>query len=349
MFHMKPANAISLRPDPGAMLQSTRRSWLNVITAHALAAGSREDPAKLLKRNWPDDARAALIMRGAVSPTTSEIYPAYDPVGPFRSTAPGAALPKLLDRGALKLNMQGVHTIRIPHVAGLPPVPVFVGEGQAAPNLQWTFASTTLGPVKKVLVLSAVTGEVEDGNADSAAAIIGKVLADASNKSIDMIAFDTNPGDDIRPAGLLHGVTPVAAAAAGVDACLEDRAALVGAISAAGVDPNGVIFVASPAQAQLMRDKTGDTSVLMSLGLPPKTVAAFAPSAIASGYSGTPEIETSKDAAVHYEDTNPQDVGGSTAPVRSAYQTNIISIRVRAMLAYAVAPGGAAVVQNVNW
>ena len=98
-----------------------------------------------------------------------------------------------------------------------------------------------------------------------------------------------------------------------------------------------------------MIDKTGDKSVLTTLGLPPKSICAFAPSAIASGYSGTPEIETSKDAAVHFEDTAPQDIGGGTAPVKSAFQTNIISIRVRAMLAYAVAPGGAAMITTVQW
>jgi len=90
-------------------------------------------------------------------------------------------------------------------------------------------------PVKKTLILSAVTGEVERGGPWSSAAIIGKVLADASNRSIDTIAFDTNAGDAVRPPGLLHGVTPVAGAATGVDAVFEDRATLAGAIGDAGI------------------------------------------------------------------------------------------------------------------
>jgi hypothetical protein len=154
-------------------------------------------------------------------------------VSPATKTEHRAAF-KLFSRG-LMLDMSGVHTYRLPNVAGLPPTPVFIGEGQPAPNVQWTFAATVLGPVKKTLILSAVTGEVERGGPWSSAAIIGKVLADASNRSIDTIAFDTNAGDAVRPPGLLHGVTPVAGAATGVDAVFEDRATLAGAIGDAGI------------------------------------------------------------------------------------------------------------------
>jgi hypothetical protein len=195
-------------------------------------------------------------------------------VSPATKTEHRAAF-KLFSRG-LMLDMSGVHTYRLPNVAGLPPTPVFIGEGQPAPNVQWTFAATVLGPVKKTLILSAVTGEVERGGPWSSAAIIGKVLADASNRSIDTIAFDTNAGDAVRPPGLLHGVTPVAGAATGVDAVFEDRATLAGAIQ----------------------------------------------------LSDTPD---------------------ASSPTKSMWQTDIISIKVRANAAWAVMPGGAAVITAVNW
>ena len=319
-----------------------------------MAAARNEDPARILKRHWPNDDRAAVIMRAGVSQTTSEIYPAYDRTGPYQSIAPGAALPKLLGRpDVLKLDMRGVHTYRIPNDAGLPPVPIFIAEGAPAPNVQLPFAPTILGPVKKVLVLSAITGELEDGNAESTAAVVGRSIANRTNKTVDTIAFDANPGDDIRPPGLLFGITPLTAATAGVDAVFQDRRTLAAAIGAAGIDTSDLVFVCSPGEAQFMADKLGEeigeNSVLSTLGLPAKTVAAFAPAALSYGYLGIPEIETSKDATFHSEDTNPLDIGAAANPVKSVFQTNIISIRVRAMLAYAVAPGGAAVVQNVNW
>jgi hypothetical protein len=93
----------------------------------------------------------------------------------------------------------------------------------------------------------------------------------------------------------------------------------------------------------------------MTLGLPAKTVACFAPAAVASGYQDAPAIETAKESVIHFEDTSPADTGtpGSlavvAAPSKSAFQTDIIAVRVRANAAWAIAPGGAALVQNVTW
>jgi hypothetical protein len=90
-----------------------------------------------------------------------------------------------------------------------------------------------------------------------------------------------------------------------------------------------------------------------TLGLALKTVAAFAPAAVASGYREAPEIETSREALIHFEDTTPAAIigtGGTLAvPTRSAFQTDVIAIKVRGRAAWAVAPGGAQVVANVNW
>jgi hypothetical protein len=74
----------------------------------------------------------------------------------------------------------------------------------------------------------------------------------------------------------------------------------------------------------------------MSLGLAPKSVVAIAPAALVSGY-GNPEIETGKEAALHFEDSSPADIvnGGGTmaAPTRSLFQNNLIGIRVHARCA----------------
>jgi hypothetical protein len=86
--------------------------------------------------------------------------------------------------------------------------------------------------------------------------------------------------------------------------------------------------------------------------LPAKSVAAFAPAGVVSGYSGSPEIETAKDVLVHFEDSAPTDIvagGVAATPSKSAFQADIVSVRVRTAAAWAAAPGAAQVVENVNW
>jgi hypothetical protein len=68
-----------------------------------------------------------------------------------------------------------------------------------------------------------------------------------------------------------------------------------------------------------------------------------------------PTIETGQESVIHFEDTHPADIGTPgtpnvvAAPSKSAVQTDIVAIRFRANAAWAVTPGGAQVVQNVNW
>jgi hypothetical protein len=346
---------IPLRPDFAEAQRIERRSWRRAITAHALASLKGFDPAKVLKAAWPNDDRAALILRAAQRQTGTADFPPLDVIGLFQDLAPGSAALQLFGRG-LRLDLNGVNTIRIPHIAAWEPQPIFVAEGAPGPNVQWGLGRTTLGPTRKVLVMAATTGELENATPETASAVISRILADATNKSIDTIAFGTAAGDDAQPAGLLHGVTPITASAAASDAIAEDLGALTGAIGAAGIDTTEAVFVCSPREATILKTKVGpkfDYPVLSTLGLPPKTVACFAPAAVASGYQDAPQIESSKTATVHLEDGSPVDIvgpdGAMALPTKTAFQTDLISIRVRARAAWAIAPGAAAVVDNVNW
>jgi hypothetical protein len=136
----------------------------------------------------------------------------------------------------------------------------------------------------------------------------------------------------------------------------QDLGALIGAIGAASIDPTGAVFVCPPREATILKTRVGpkfDSPILTTLGLPPKTVACFAPAAVASGYQEAPQIETSRQAVYHAEATSPAEIvdagGALAAPTVSTFQTDVISIKVRARSAWAVSPGGAQVVQNVNW
>jgi hypothetical protein len=346
---------IPFRPDRNATLRAERVAWVRAITGHALATAQHGDPARIVRSAWPDDGRA--ISRAAMSQTDTSGFPAYNPVTAYRSIAPDSAALALFDLG-MKVDLSGVTSVRIPTVAGLPVLPIFIGEGQPGPAVQWTFGATVVGPAKKILLLSAVSGELENATPGNASTVIGRVLADRSNRGIDATALDAQPADDVRPAGLLHGVTPITAAAAGADAMAADLAALIGAIGDAGVDPSDAVIVCGPREATVIKTKVGprfDNPILMTLGLPAKTVAAFAPSGIASGYQGQPVVETGREMVLHMEDTAPADISAAgtppvvAVPTKSMFQSDLISIRVRAHAAWAAAPGAAQVISNVSW
>jgi hypothetical protein len=95
--------------------------------------------------------------------------------------------------------------------------------------------------------------------------------------------------------------------------------------------------------------------VLTTLGLPAKSVACFAPAAVYSGFVDLPIIETGKEMLIHSEDTAPADIVGGASPgtpavpVKSYFQSDAVSIRVRSWAAWAVASGGAQIINNVNW
>ena len=346
---------IPLRPDFAEAQRLERQSWHRVVTASALAALKRSDPADVLKSAWPTDQRAALILRAAQNPTSTNDFPAFDKTGLFQSLAPSSAALQLFERG-LQLDLAGITTIRIPNFASLPPAPIFIGEGKAAPNVHWTFEASVLGPAKKVLILAAVTGELEAATPESASAIVGKILADGSGKSIDAVAFGTIAADDDQPAGLLHDVTPIPAAAAGPDAMAEDLGALIGAIGAAGIDTTGAVFVCSPREATIIKAKISqkfDHAVLSTLGLAARTIVCVAPAGLASGYQDAPQIEVSRTSAIHYEDTSPADIVGPdgvlAVPTKSGFQTNLVSIRVRTRAAWAIAVGAGQFITGVNW
>lgn len=345
---------ISLRPDPGGLLQSERRSWHRAIAAQCLAISQRTDPGRIVKAAWPNDGRAQMITRGAVTPTTTAGLWTYDPVIAYRSLAPSSAALRLFELG-LALNLTGVTTIRIPNVAtSLPTQPLFLGEGVPAPVVQWPFGTTVLGPARKIMLISTVTGELENATPETASAVVGRVLADVANRGIDATAFGTAAADAATPAGLLHGVTPTAAATAGADAMAEDLGNLAGAIGAAGIDASNLVYVAGPREAVIIKAKASmkfDYPVLTTLGLPAKSVACFAPAGIASGYQDPPQIETGKEMVLH-TDTAPTDIstaGGVAYPAKSMFQSDIIAIRVRANCAWVAAAGAAQVISAVNW
>ena len=153
----------------------------------------------------------------------------------------------------LQVDLAGVAKVRVPYISGAPQ-PGFVGEGSAAPVAQFSLSGADVGPARKILILTAVTGELEGAAPETASVIIGKALSDATTKAVDAAVFSNIAADATRPAGLLTGVTPLAAATGGTDPLMaEDVGALAAAIADADIDASDMVIVASSAQAVKLR------------------------------------------------------------------------------------------------
>jgi hypothetical protein len=174
-------------------------------------------------------------------------------------------------------------------------------------------------------------------------------------------AFDTAVGDTTRPPGLLNGVTPLTAAIAGgsdLETLAADLATLANAIAAAGINPEGLVLVASWKQATKLHLLAGprfNNVIIGTSALADRTIVGVAPGGVGFGYNGTPEVTTSREAAIHYESMTPLAIGTAgtpptvAAPTRSAFQTDTLVLRVRARCAWNKIPGSIQTVTNVNW
>jgi hypothetical protein len=354
------ARPIPLRPDRDVMFAEERQSWGRALAALVVANRDLAEPEAVLKATWPDDRHAAARLKAATSPTSTANAPPLllEVVQAFRSLAPASAALGLFEKG-LQVDLQGVHTITLPSLANVPPPGVFVAEGGPAPNLQFDFgAGAKIGPVRKILLLAATSGELEDATPGTMSAVLAKVLGDSASRGLDAAAFGTQADDGVTPQGLLHGVTPVTAAAAGADAMSLDVGALLDAIAVNNIDTTGAVFISDAGTIGVLKAKVGvrfDYGLLTTLALPSKTVVCVAPSAVASAYAEPPTVEVSKIPAVHFEGAAPLPIASAgtpptvAAPVYSHFQADMISVKCRAHAAWAVLPGGASVVNNIAW
>jgi hypothetical protein len=357
---------VPLRPDPLALRAMERRSFNRAVAALAMTTTrgrTRQGPPadEVLRDNWRDDDKAALILRAAQSPLGTSSFAAIQATTVLPMLAPDAASSKLLNLGA-KLNLDGISTIKLPYIggAGRPAQPIFIGEGAAAPVDNLATSGAILGPACKVLIQSAITGELQSASAETAEAVIGEALAISAEQSLDAALFSSAAAvAGVSPAGILHGITPIiSAGGAGAAGCATDLAALAAAIGGNGISVDEMVIIATPALGTKVRIFSGphfDDKVFTSAYLAPGTLIAVVPQGLASGYQGQVDLETSIAAAIHLEDTTPLAIGtpGSppvvAAPTLSAFQSGLIIIKVRGRVAWCVQPGAVAVVTGATW
>jgi hypothetical protein len=103
-----------------------------------------------------------------------------------------------------------------------------------------------------------VSYELEFCTPENASVLIGRILSDHTSRHFDHYVFDDVAADETCPAGLLNGVTPLAPTTGGGFAAMaKDVANIVAAVAAAGGNADGVVFIASAAQATTLRLLSG--------------------------------------------------------------------------------------------
>jgi hypothetical protein len=352
-MNAEPKRALSpvpLRPDFDAAMASDRRAMLRAITALAVAAVRSADPMTMLKSAWPDDRVAADVLRAVSSPTSTATYPVANVVGLFRSIAPKSAALELFGYGR-SIDLTGLNTVSIPHIGALPVAP-FVAEGAPGPVIQSPTSALVIGPTRKILVMAGVTRELDQATPQGAVNIVSTILGDAAAKSLDAAAFGSAAASASAPAGLLYGVTPLVASAQTIatSAMFEDVGNLAEAIGDNDIDVNELVFVGGPKQAVAMKLYLGDRfdyPILSSVALK-GSLAAFAAPAVASAYADLPQVETSLESMLQFNDAPAADPM-TAGPTLSAFQQELINIKVRGRAVWGVHPGGAQVVASVTW
>jgi hypothetical protein len=348
---------IPLRPDRDALARAERRSFVRAATA--LVLGNRPGaphPEQIVKA-WNDDAMAGRILKAAMSPTSTADYPQLQTTAVLPMLAPSSASARLL-AAASSLDLAGVASIRLPYIGatGRPAVP-FVAEGSPGPVVDLALSATVLGPARKLLIFSALSRETQEASAGTAEAIISNALAVSAEQSLDAALLGSSAATAIQPAGILHGVAAIPSAAkTGAEGIADDLALLAGAIGAAGINPDTMVIVTTPALAMKIRVLASPkftNLVLSSSVLAAGVVIGIVPQGLVTGYAGNVTVEASKAATVHFEDTTPADIvtaaGAVAVPVKSALQTDMTILRVRGWCAWVVHPGAVASISGAAW
>lgn len=318
---------------------------------------------------YPGDVVAPLILRSATTPATTT-----DPswAGPLAALSVSEAIEELValsaigrvhDAGGLNINLGRYAAIVVPgRVTNVGDAGQFVQEGLPVQVRQLHVVGATLRPRKLEVIVTMTREIMEASNIED---VVRMLLTEAAGLALDANIFSNTAGSPARSAGLLNGLTPIGATAAGgadsaYDAAGLDLGNLVADIAtrAGGQRP---VFVASPGQATTLRFWAGgqfgttpandDLPIAASAGLPAGTVVALEARSLVTAI-GMPSFTASKVAAVQQEDTAPADIvsGGTLAtPVKSMFQIDATALKMTLWADWAMRAPHISVVENVFW
>ena len=227
---------IPLRPDPRALIASNVNALVRAAIAKAMARlDPRCDERDHLRTRWPNDPTAPLILRAASQPATLAANPAlgHTLVADLIATiGPIGAGARLLQAG-LQLVFDSAGAVYVPGLEATADKVAFVREGAPIPVHGLTATGALLEP-RKLAVIVALSAEMIAGS--NAEALVTDALTRATSLAIDAALLDDVVGDDVRPAGLRHGIAASTASASTDpgEAMIEDLSGLAATVSVIG-------------------------------------------------------------------------------------------------------------------
>ena len=304
---------IPLRPAPQAVADAAVRSLTRAALTLALNAfdRTRYDITRHAEKTWPGDRDLSLLLKAPVSTLKLADATSYNVIAQsfLANLVPASAGAAVLAR-SIGLSFDGAAAISFPSLTFAPIG--FVGESQPFPVVQGASpVSAQMHPAKLGVITSLTSEMLFSVNAET---LVRQALSESAAAGLDAVLFDNNPAvPELRPAGLLHGVTPLTAATGtGADAMATDFVTVANALApVSGNSP--IILIMSPGQAANWKARmlTNPATVFFSAAVPAKTVIALAVNALVSSVE-VPAIEAGRDSIMHMDDVAPGAVVAST-------------------------------------
>ena len=322
----------------------------------------RKYPERIVNKSWPDEPGTRdiiQVIKAAQAPTNTGQFPQISALRIFPQL-PGQSASGALLSMAQKVDLTGIYSVSIPYIglAGRPAIP-FVGEGLPFPIANMITSALVCGPVKKALIGVALSMELMEASGQTAADIISAALTVAAQQAFDAVLFSSNAATSAAPAGILHNISATPSAGTkGAAGVADDIALLASNIAGAGINVENMVIIAEPGLAykiKVLASPKLTNVVLSSSSIPAGEVIAIVPEGLVTAYDGAVAIEIANAPVLHYEDTVPQDISTAGTPAvvaypsKSAFQTDILAIKLRAQMAIAVHPGSVAYVTGAAW
>jgi len=224
------------------------------------------------------------------------------------------------------------------------PDAVWVGEGQPAPVVRLDASSAPRTDATKLTMLIGLTKELADANDGRARAFIERRMLRVIQRGEDrQLLSDDAAVEHLRPAGLLHGLSPISSGPPGLD----DTEGLWTAVRAG--DPERPFYITSPRGAQYLAGANTDGTPTFPNASPLGTGSIAGVPLLTSPAAGNKLIlvdaamlavfdegvlpERADHAAVLMDDA----ASGGAAQLVSGWQTNTVFLRFTRFLNWVLA------------
>jgi Phage capsid family len=321
--------------------------------------GPIERRSTALNRCLDDPCHA--FTRAASGPATipvnawaGAISPQVNFAGPLASLSPASLYATLAARGQRGV-LSGNASVSFPNRGSTPSMGgQWVGENSPIRVAAGAFGSVVLNG-RKVGVISIFSNELGIRSTPDAEQAIRQAMSEDTSLALDATLIDTTAGSTSRPAGLLNGITPLAATTGGGVAALAGD---LGALAAAIPNPTDLVFLMTASErTKALTLSPGAASLnVIEAPLPAKQVVALDASDLATVEGDTPTIMISDSATVHEEDTAPLPLSATgtppvvAAPIRSMLQTDCTAVRLLQFVGWGMRRANRiATIANVTW